>query len=1405
MYKKLLSILIVAALLMLPLSTIITSDSGSDLDGSSPVLSANGDDSKFYKDSNYSFFGYDEDTGVITLDSSILNEAFGEEAIDETPSSEVNVFDDSYLIAPLEIAMWQGGSSGHYDVYEHSNASMISYTDSIGNTDSYHAVSFAAALSKNNKNYHSEDETSWARDWICSLYYNNDNAHLHLNVQKTNGPAMDIDIDGLGITNPYTPYDINMVSSLQAKNILNYAVGDFDGDSNEDIAILHQSYIMFFGLDMTSGNLELMYKTQIPHDSNSLNVLYTPVSMSAGDIDEDGLDELIVNRGYFSNGIPGNNEYTMLGIIDISSPQFSSAEYPADFSSDSDYCKWKRVTITDPLTGSALDSIMTSAVVADINHDKVNELVIGGYLWDNSNTSASHTSDPSYGAGELYIAYAKYDAANSKLFDSWNNVTLLMDDNGLATTRYDDTDGDVVKQYDLEGHNVQDTSIFLEDYNDNPVGLCRGINWCNWTVPMHTVSLKGYQNNCMDEQVFFDTLFYSFDTTYQAFGVYIHPPKLGLCPDNNNVICNGIYTGAFLSQDLNSYSDNHQELLIHYGSDLHEKAADNGNTEWAYVIYDGNATATYSTQSPHYFRDVREWGNGLYNMGRVAFGNFDDDSYSLTLLRHYFMYIDPTATVFLSAIPCETDLPEKLVEGTSSLGDTSVIRINGSGTGSGSDFEWEAKASFNIGGMLAELLTLSIGGGAWGEEKITNTHTITTELTAGSSKDSVFLTTIPLDVYVYNIIDPDGHQDVETIPIAGDTINQVMDYDYYVEYITKYNDWLTELHKVCDEADKLKIVDIISTNHVPGDISTYIAPNEGGDIFEPQSVGYTGTGSGSFIEVKLSLEDETETENMYGGLGEVSLKFDIFKKDKLFHGHTGKADFGIDISGEAKGAPVSLTTDVTGLGYSSKINQAFDEYLIDKSEDYVKSLDQYKMQGKFWASNRSIGDLEYIYVGYTVNSYTLGAKLGELEYIPYDPDDPDSKYNPTNDIVCFNVTIDNCLGEDDVRATGYYIEYQYQGEWYKLGTTPVDDKNFPPMYLYEDAGDDWTLSANDFKPLDEEGEQSFKVAVAGLSALTDETLNFRIVAYKPDVNDSSSSTTDSEGKTTYTTIYAPNPSLPVTAYKNSVVDAATVIYNSNYDEINNISFDQTVLGETYELLPCKFTSPVETKFLGWAASPDSSELISSIVIDEPCENVYAVWSATEEVPSTEAIVSCSRTSATPTILLNYDTNGSISKTVFSELAKEGKDLRLVFRDETGMPLVRLQISNIRDTANSGSFEVPTLMVKYALPETSALAASGNQVVCLYLSDELFTPYDMKITVYTNLDTGSKADVYVFNESDSTLTLVAGGAAVGAYGHISFVYEAPEKDLDSSNGALAAISLVAALIVFIFLAASFRRK
>ena len=1412
--KKILSLFIVLMMIVVPSATLLTSDTNNSA-AEGIILSADDSQPQYTWED---FFIYDEESGTTMMNPAILSSIFGTAAVSGKPSEVSDPIPEEYNIAPLEIALWNGGDNSHYDIYEHQFYTdpdkpipgKIYSTGNDGNTDSNHGISFAAALSKNSSYY---TGITAARDWLCTLFYDNNSGHLKLNVLKTDGGYHQLDIDSLGISSGYTAYDVNLVSSLQSKNILNYAVGDFDGDGNEEIAVLHQSYIMFFGLNLGTGVLELLYYTNIFTDPNSLNYLYSPVSMYAGDVDGDGCDELLVCRGYYSDGTPGKNEYTMMGFIDINSGEFKSestsestsesasesASTPFYFALESEYCQWLRVTFDDPTSDATLESVMTSAVFADINHDGRREIVVGGYLWNNKDNSTGYNEDPSHAAGELYLAYAKYDIETHKIADSWNNLMLLMDDNGTAATWYGALSVDPYalskSNDDIEGHNKYDTSIFLEDWNDNPLLLCRSLNWSNWTIPMNTVSLSGFQDGNFEEQIYFDLWFYGFDTLNQSFYVYkpinsINFPYLSSDNfDDNNVMCNAMCVGALASQDLSNYYDNHQDLLIHIGIDTAEntgleQGGPDGRTIWYYTIlcrdsrFMINSTdLSYPMSFPQY-ADIRDWGNGLYNVGKVAFGNFDDDSYSLTVLRHYFRYLDPVVNVFLSGVPCESDMAELLVAGTSSIGETSIINIQGSSSGSGTTFEGEGKVSLEASG-IGGFFNISAGAGYWEEDNVTNTHTVELTSTFATSTDSVLLFTIPVDIYVYYIVDPDGKTSVTEVPIAGDPVYQAMEYERYVEFIDEYNTWLKGMYDTY-KVEGYTPLETIGYEHVEGDISTYLRENTGTDLFDPIDVYYFGDGDGSSFEFELTIEDENETEHIDGSVQEVSLGFDLFEKGEKIGGHTTKADLGIVPSAEFHEGVVSLTIDSSGMGFSSKLNQGFREYLKDTSESYEESIGQYWMKGLFWASTRSSANTTYYYVGYTVNDYGVGAKLADLTYHPYDVNNPDSKYNPTTDTVCFTIDIDACLDDAHIQADNYYIEYKYQNVWYKIGESNLTDPNFPHIRLYEENGDVWEESDNKFTARDGEEHSTFNIAIAGLSSVLNNSMDFRIVSNKVTGYEDITEGNDA------VPIYATNPALPVTAYKDSVTESAAIVYHYNVDVEDAISFEATVLGETITLPEdCPFNAPIKSTFIGWSTSADGAELVETITVDEICEDIYAVWSFDGTFPSTDAILTSINSGVRcPLAIVDYDGDGVIEKEVFSALAESGKDLKVLFRNENGTPQLRLLIHNIDSASSLSSMDIPTVRVNDSLPTEQQLLSSGtDNIVCIHLSKEFVTTYDLDVKVYTNLTPGSTADVYIFNESTSELWNVAEDAVVGFNGQISFTYKAPEKEPVDSNGLL----------------------
>lgn len=1418
--KKTLSLLIVFMMIVVPSTTILTSDSNNSATAEI-VLSTDNSQNEYTFDD---FFIYDEESGTLMMNPSILGGVFGNAAVDEKPLDATNPIPNEYNVAPLEIAMWHGGDNSYYDIYENQIylpdkpiSGIIYSTKGDGNTDSNHGISFAAALSKNSEVYKG---VTAARDWICTLFYDDNSGHLKLNVLKTDDDYHELDIDSLGISSGYSAADVNLVSTLQSKNILNYAVGDFDGDGNEEIAVLHQSYIMYFGLNLTTGALELLYYTDIFTDSGSLNYLYSPVSMYAGDVDGDGSDELLVCRGYYSDGIPGKNEYTMMGFIDIGCSDFKSESKDNlfHFSLDSDYCQWLHIVLKDPSSGETLESVMTSAVFADINRDGHREIVVGGYLWDNDNTSTSYNEDPSHAAGELYLAYAKYDREAGKIADGLNNLTILMDDNSTAATwngslAVDSTYTLSSKNDEIEGHNKNDTSIFLEDWNDNPLLLCRSLNWSNWTIPMNTVSLSGFQNGNFNEQVFFDIWVYDFNTTTQSF--YVYKAINGTLytyvnfADDNNIMCNAMCVGALASQDLSNYYDNHQDLLIHFGIDTEENSGlsqggPDGETIWYYgvlcrdIVF--NSTSISRPMSFPQYGDIRDWGNGLYNVGKVAFGNFDDDSYTLTPLRHYFRYIDPVVNVFLSGVPCESDMAELLAIGTSSIGETSIINSQGSSSGSGTAFEGEGKISFEAGG-IGGFFNISAGAGYWGEDNVTNTHTVELTSTFATSTDSVLLFTVPVDVYVYYVTDLDKNSYVTEVPIARDPVYQAMEYERYVEYIGEYNDWMKMMYNFCEEEGYTPL-EVINPEHVEGDISTYVHQNTGNDIFDPIDVYYFGDGDGSSFEFELTIEDENESEHIDGGVEELSLGFDLFEKGASIGGYTTKGSFGISPSAEFHEGTISLTADSSGMGFSSKLNQGFREYLKDASESYKESIGQYWMKGTFWASTRSSATDDYYYVGYTVDSYGVGAKFADLTYYPFDVNNSDSKYNPTADTACFTIRIDNSLDDGAIKASNYYVEYKYQDLWYKIGEQKIQDHNFPQIKLYEEADDVWVESDNQFIPAGSDEYTTFNIAISGLSSVLSDSMDFRIVGNK------FLGYTDTTNSSSAVPIYAANPALPVTAYKDYVTNSAAVIYHNNTGAEEDISFEATAFGKTV-VLPedCFFDVPIDFSFIGWSTSADGTEMVETITVDEVCEDIYAVWSSNVTFPSTDALLSSISSGVRcPLAVVDCNADGVIESKVFSALANCDKDLKVLFRDENGTPLLRLLVYNIDNSVLHSSLEIPSVMLEYNLPSEYQLLSSGNNgIVCIHLSNEFVTTYDIDIKIYTDLVPGSTADVYIFNESTSDLWNVAENVIVGADGQISFMYKSPEKEPADSNGALALICIVMALIVTAFFFRSLFKK
>ncbi len=1015
---------------------------------------------------------------------------------------------DAMTSTPLEIATWGGGDNTSFHAREHNSESEIKTALTNVNTDSYHSIGFGAALTRNS-DYVSQDPNSlWNKtgfnkqDWFCSLYYDNNSGNLML--MATNGENTSVvNIDSTVGTTPYLVSEINKISSIQSANILNYEVGDFDGDGNEEIAVFHQFKIYFFGIEKDGVSLQYLYKadTKAKQGKHSGNFA-TPVCMTSGDLDRDGIPELLATMVSYSYGASNNDVYTNLVIISLNKDTDNKRVSFLEASSDNVFKT--TIWIPDPVRNTAqLDSMMSSVSVGDIDCDGDMEIIIGGYLWNNSMTPSDGGAQTK-SEEELYLAYSEYDSSKNI---KWKATTILSERNGLATTRFIPGNDSFEDYYHLERSNLSDTSLYTTDSSDDPYGLCTSPNWCNWTIPMETVSIDGFYEGCTNDQVFFDKWIYRLNG--DSFTVHSKTPDLGIVMDNNNIICNNLTSGVLYNQSYTAI-DGKEELYLHYAADL-QSSFDGGSTEWVYVVYneykDGEVYANYSPYMSGGYRDLREWGSGLYNMGRCFVGNFDNDVYYAEIEGRWFGYTDPKPIAFLAGVPYEEDLSNVLGLGANSIGTTSYSKYISESQSESSTFTVDC----GIFGEFEKTWHFNMEAGYSYQCDSETTITTTISKNFNSSNDSVAIWIIPMDFYVYKLYTPtsDGKYE-ESWDLLTNTqtpVQTIMDYEEYCTFIDNYNLQCKQFYG----EDFVEVGKIKNNEHKEGDISTYKTTSNNPIISE--DVYYEAGGNLATIGTCIDLSESSSDTYSHGGYGGIGLGRHI---KNLF-----------DIGGSVNGAGANsfMTGHTDGQSFTSELYQGMHKNYIGDETDVQSVLSQYDMNGTFWADLRTVtltdgSECNYVHTGYTVNNHSVAASLATLAPDTYVPGES-SPYDPTADSICMLLQHPNNTGFDAM-AEMYQVELKWQGNWY-----PINSMSELGFEFYEQINSEWIPSDNEFLTnIDYSEDTEIWLKITGLSSVSNTEFEFRVVGEKSDGDR--------------------NPSIGVTGYKDTRLAGSHVISASQH-------------------------------------------------------------------------------------------------------------------------------------------------------------------------------------------------------------------------------------------------------------------
>lgn len=859
--------------------------------------------------------------GEVTYDDdgTVLAPTEGIEALGFSPSRSLTQSDDrgdvdpagpTLMVSPSELAMMgitrsPDGSAdgiGTYNIPSRDVSRSLSYNIAYKHVGDFSAAAEAKALIRGPGAVQAIDINGDGLDEQVQYYYscdrnNGNNGRMRLTVYNEYGKVyfdFDLDVDfNNSISRTNTGWDVyNKYPQQSWSSIFTFCVGDFNADGIEDVCLLY-SYLdgttaavdrvtYYFTYDKTTDAYGYACNKQRVSTVTGVQSSfhgYEAASMAVVDINGDGADEVV---------------YTLAN-ASANTTQMWLFKSGVGATSGTDELV--------PLSGLTLDKrAMLSVSPGDIDNDGEVEIVVGGYSGQ-----------------ELHLAYLECDRQHNHINGALQGTTLLLDDTGMHA----------VAAGSLQNHGDADTSQYLSepdsDYRPNgEESHARYVNTTNWTVPLQTVSLTGYQGTdelLSSDQVFFGMWFYSFDTETRQFRPFGDTANLPFkYYDDNNLsilsmtpmIPDGV-VNALSATDLNNYMGQ-QCLLITLSRDLDKKHGSDMAYETYLYFADGTHVDRYTVEVAR----ADYYDRTLYP--KMCALNCDDDTLYLKLREHQFAYTEAFLSGVVMAPPYFRDLEE--ATGYDS-GWTSYTTEHSDATEAGGTATVEFGGSFSgkLGNVKMGPTFLGSFEGEWSD---TSTTEYAFTLSTSHGEDSAAIHCIPSDIYIYDTytynmstgaFDP-GSPLTLSFPCEPVTLMLPLDSsdsDYnYRDRSAAYNAWVNKQNEGKPDSEKLELLPDISEflNHTAGDPSTYQHKVSGiSGVYEGNTLmavdysnGFGITSQGS----RVSFSDSHSAQ--YGGAVSIGV---VFERD----GWLSKGE--IEASVKGSGFKGTVTTD--GTSYESAV------------------------------------------------------------------------------------------------------------------------------------------------------------------------------------------------------------------------------------------------------------------------------------------------------------------------------------------------------------------------------------------------------------------------------------------------------------------------------------------------------
>jgi len=730
----------------------------------------------------------------------------------------------------------------------------------------------------------------------------------------------------------------------QLKNYLQVATGDWNGDGVDEVAVYipeeNNSRIAVYALQKTEenayknpSNWALAWTYYLKED----NVVSNMISLTSGDVDRDGIDDLSCTWGYYYG--PTQNKGSKAVVM------FGGKDKEI----------LKRSQQFDISYGSS-NIVRASFVFGDIGTGEDSLILCG-------------QADADLKAGNTYSRYVAMYVWDGKKF------ATNLDKNFKLFER--DKDGNLVHAK-MSGHGDKGKEMFYS------LPLC----------PANTAIINKGIKDEGGNKLYFDSLVFS----YTKNGLELEEAwdMAEFMPGKHNkeyVEYDGTagdmtgQTGAGALMTMTQTMSNTSSQKVDYKEQgpmkvpVYEKQWYYKNwfyklikkKSWRTVFKGYDDVTGNTTVSQEYGKTT--WGETKMVIASPSEGykkvepvnssfslclaNTDNDSSYMNYAgKHYFRYTDPKVLAVLASPPYFKDLLDRddlsgnYAESTTSYSSTTGSESGSTGgttitVGSYVSFEQEISVfGVKIGQTEAEAVVTH--GFTWETEK-TSSLEQTVSYSATSGEDKVALYSIPMEIYQYESYIPDENGKYEKV---------LTEVNLPHEACVKLLD-LSEYETIAEDYSILPTIAESVLRHEIGDPSSYPSSTAGYNVIAqyngtPASVGFTSKGGGDTITQEIAMSKSNS--NSYSYVGTVEAKAGA---------GAGGVTVGVIAGFEGTGGTVHITTE--GSSFSGEL-----QAMPAEAKPYG-----YNMNWKIFCYKYKGADMEFPVVSYLVTDVQQPASLPE--------------------------------------------------------------------------------------------------------------------------------------------------------------------------------------------------------------------------------------------------------------------------------------------------------------------------------------------------------------------------------------------------------------------------------------------